>query len=126
MYQMTDAAFTDARGDCIHDHAVAGDCWFNGLYTRVLPSHAIELTSVFLDRKVAAVLAQTPGEAASVRQKQDLAALIHLCGAGAAKGFARQGLRLTPGQRCGDHDAARYLAAVNAMLRQFRQIAANE
>jgi len=46
--------------------------------------------------------------------------------AGAAKGFARQGFRLTPGQRCGDHDAARYLAAVNAMLRQFRQIAANE
>lgn len=126
MYQMTDAAFSDARGACIHDHAVVGDCWFNGLYTRVLPSHAIELTSVFLDRKVAAIMAQTPGAAANNRQKQDLAALIHLCGAGAAKEFARHGFRLTPGQRCGDHDAARYLAGVNAMLRQFRKLAAKE
>ncbi len=125
MYQMTDAAFSDARGACIHDHAVVRDCWFNGLYTRVLPSHAIELTSVFLDRKSAAILAQAPG-AANLRQKQELAALIHLCGPGPAKVFARQGFRLTPGQRCGDHDATRYLAAFNTMLRQFRKLSAGE
>jgi len=33
-------------------------------------------------------------------------------------------LRLTPGQRCGDHDVARYLAEVNAMKRQFVRLAA--
>src|SRR6202022_2735915 len=53
MYQMTDAAFAEARQYCIRHHTVVEDgCWFNGLYTRVVPSHAIELTAVFLDRKV--------------------------------------------------------------------------
>jgi len=43
MFQITDAAFRDAKRYCIHDHAVVVDgpwydpstCWFNGLYTRV-------------------------------------------------------------------------------------------
>jgi len=126
MYQMTDAAFAESRRACIRDHAVVEDCWFTGLYSRVLPSHAIELAAVSLDRKVAAILAQRPHAAATARQTQDLAALIHLCGAGAAKAFARRGFHLAAGQRCGDHDAARYLAAVNAMTRQFRLLAANE
>jgi hypothetical protein len=43
-----------------HHAVVEDDCWFNGLYTRVVRSHAIELTAVFLDRNVAAILACTP------------------------------------------------------------------
>lgn len=124
MYQMTDAAFAEARQACIRDHAVVADCWFTGLYSRVLPSHAIQLAAVSLDRKVAAILAQLPRATVTVRQKQDLAALIHLCGPGSAKAFARRGFRLLPGQRCGAHDAARYLAAVNAMTRRFQGLAA--
>jgi hypothetical protein len=126
MYQMTDAAFADARDYCIHDHVAAEDCWFTGLYTRVLPSHAIELAAVSLDRQVAAILAKYPRAKVSPRQKQDLAALIHLCGAGVARAFARNGFHAVAGQRCGDHSAAQYLAAVNAMTRQFRRLAANE
>ena len=124
MYQMTDPAFAEARQTCIRDHAVVTDCWFAGLYSRVLPSHAIELAAVSLDRKVAAILAQRPGVAATAQQTQDLAALIHLCGAGPAKAFVRRGFRLLPGQRCGAHDAARYLASVNAMTHQFQHLAA--
>src|ERR1700704_3302454 len=56
MYQMTDAAFSDARRYCTRRHAVVDNaCWFNSLYTRVMPSHAIELTAVYLDRNVTAV-----------------------------------------------------------------------
>ncbi|HZF32843.1 MAG TPA: lytic transglycosylase domain-containing protein [Candidatus Angelobacter sp.] len=125
MYQMTDAAFAAAREACIRDHAVVEDCWFTGLYSRVLPSHAIELAAVSLDRQVAAILAQRPRHArATAQQRQDLAALVHLCGAGPAKAFARRGFRLLPGQRCGDHDAARYLAAVTAMKQQFQRLGA--
>jgi hypothetical protein len=54
-----------------------------------------------------------------LRQKQDLAAVIHLCGAGAGERYARRGLRLTPGHRCGDHDVRAYVAKVNAMRRAF-------
>ena len=122
MYQMTDAAFAEARHACIRDHAVVEDCWFNGLYSRVLPGHAIELAAVFLDRQVAPILAQRPRAQATPQQTQDLAALIHLCGPGPAKAFVRRGFRLLPGQRCGAHDAAKYLAAVAAMTRQFQRL----
>jgi hypothetical protein len=126
MYQMTDAAFAEARRYCIRRHAVVEDgCWFNGLYTRVVPSHAIELTAVFLDRNVAAILARRPNAAESPQQKQDLAAMIHLCGANPARAFARRGFHLIAGERCGDHDVATYLAQVNAMKRQFLRLAAD-
>jgi hypothetical protein len=120
MYQMTDAAFTEARRYCIRHHTVVeDDCWFNGLYTRVVPSHAIELTGVFLDRNVGVILARRPNATANLLQKQELAAIIHLCSAASAKAFARRGFRLIAGERCGDHDVATYLAEVNAMQREF-------
>jgi hypothetical protein len=126
-YQMTDAAFADARRFCIRDHAVVEkECWFTGLYTRIVPSHAVELTAVFLDRNVAAILASRPKAAASPQQKQALATIIHLCGPSPARGFARRGFALAPGERCGDHDVAIYLAKVNAMKREFLRLAAAE
>ena len=99
-------------------------CWFNSLYTRVVPSHAIELTSAMLDRGVASILARHRIVTAGPQQKQDLAALIHLCGAGTGDGYARRGFRLTAGQRCGDHSASDYLARVNTLKRQFARMAA--
>jgi hypothetical protein len=128
MYQMTDPAFAEARRFCIRHHAVVEDgsaCWFNGLYMRIVPSHAVELTAVYLDRGVAAVLADAPDLSASPQQRQDLAAVVHLCGAGPAKAFARRGFRLTAGERCGDHRVAAYLAEVNDLKRQFLRLAAD-
>src|SRR5712691_6590333 len=118
MYQITDGTFLEAKRYCIHDHAVAEDgpwhelrsCWFNGLYTRVIPSHAIEMTAALLDRNVANILERRKIAAATLQQKQDLAALIHLCGTGAGEAYARRGFRLAKSQRCGDHDASAYLA----------------
>jgi len=132
MYQITDAAFREAKRTCIHDHVVVEDgpwydfdsCWFNGLYTRVFPSHAVEMTAAFLDRRVASTLARRQIAAATLQQKQDLAALIHLCGAGHGDAYARRGFRLTAGQRCGTHDVASHLAQVHAMKRQFLRLAA--
>src|SRR5216117_3934958 len=58
MYQITDGTFREAKNYCIHDHQVVErtswhdwhGCWFNAFYTRVIPSHAIEMTSALLDR----------------------------------------------------------------------------
>jgi hypothetical protein len=127
MYQITDGTFAEARRYCIRDHAVAEDgpwddwksCWFNRTYTRVIPSHAVELTAGYLDRSVASILERHHLKFAALGRKQDLAALIHLCGAGAGDAYARRGLRLTEGERCGDHDARDYVARVNAMKRVF-------
>ncbi len=124
MYQITDATFQEAKRYCVRDHVVVEDCWFRRFYTRVIPGHAVELTSALLDRGVAQTLERHRLTRATIQQKQDLAAIIHLCGAGAGNAYARRGLRLTAGQQCGDHDAARYVAQVNAMKRLFTRLAA--
>jgi len=134
MYQITDATFREARRYCIHDHVVVEEgpwhdvhsCWFNALYTRVVPSHAVELTSAMLDRGVTQTLARQRSVRATPAQQEDLAAVIHLCGAGAGEAYARRGFRLSAGQRCGDHDVARYLAYVAAMKQRFAQLAARD
>ena len=122
MYQITDGTFSEAKRYCIRDHAVLESCWFPSLYTRVIPSHAVELTSGFLDRRVAALLARHR-VAASSEQKHNLAALIHLCGASAGDAYLRRGFRLLDKQRCGEHDVRGYLARVNSMKRVFARLA---
>ena len=132
MFQITDGTFAEARRFCIHNHTVAEDgpwndwrsCWFNSLYARVFPTHAVELTSAYLDRSVANILARHRMASATLKGKQELAALIHLCGAGAGDEYARRGFRLIEGQRCGDHDARLYLAHVSAMQAVFDRLAA--
>ena len=132
MYQITDGTFAEAKRYCIRDHVVAEAgawhdpraCWFNALYFRVVPSHAVELTSAYLDVRVAGTLARQRIGAATLRQKQDLAAVIHLCGAGAGEAYARRGLRLTDGQRCGDHDVRGYLDRLEATKRVFARLSA--
>lgn len=130
MYQITNGTFEEARRYCIRDHVVVEDgpwhdwrsCWFNGLYMRVIPSHAVELTSAYLDRKVTSTLARHRIVNATPRQKQDLAAVIHLCGAGMGNRFASRGLKLTPRQRCGDHDVQHYLAKVEHARQVFARL----
>jgi hypothetical protein len=100
-------------------------CWFNSLYTRVVPSHAIEMTAALLDRRVARTLERRRVTGATLRQKQNLAAVIHLCGAGAGDAYAARGFRWSPGRRCGDHDVGRYLAQVNGLQRRFVRLAAH-
>jgi hypothetical protein len=134
MYQLTDGTFAQARRYCVHHHVVVGDgpwddphsCWFNALYTRVLASNAIEMTSAYLDRQVADILGTNRITRATLQQKQELATLIHLCGAGAGNIYARRGLRLAPGQKCGDHDARGYLSRVNAMKQTFSRLSAQD
>jgi len=133
MYQITDATFDEARRYCIHDHAVVeagpwsdpSSCWFNVLYSRIVPSHAIEMTSALLDRQVTTVLRRHRGAAATPERRQDLAALIHLCGPGGGDAYVARGFRPPAGQRCGDHDAGAYLARVNGMKRLFARMAAD-
>ena len=122
MYQMTDGTFEEAKRYCVRGHAAVADCWFNGLYTRVIPSHAVELAAAYLDRRVSAIIERTKMKV-SLARKQELAALIHLCGAGAGEAYAVRGFRLAPGQRCGQHDARAYLARVAAMQRLFARLA---
>jgi hypothetical protein len=131
MYQLTDGTFAQAKRYCIHDHRVAEEgpwadwhaCWFNGLYMRVIPGDAIEMTSAYLDRAVTAALLAHGVRHATLRQKQNLAIFIHLCGAGAGELYVRRGLRPAAGEKCGDEAARAYVGRVNAMRRVFARLA---
>jgi Transglycosylase SLT domain len=132
MYQITDGTFAEAKRYCIRDHVVVADgpwkdwnsCWFNNFYIRVIPSHAIELTSAYLDRAVVSILERHRLTAVTPVQKQELAEVIHLCGAGAGDIFARHHFRLNDGQKCGDHEVRVYVARVNAMRSVFTRLEA--
>ena len=131
MYQITDGTFEVARHYCIRHHVLThegpwndfGSCWFNRLYLRVLPGDAVELTAAYLDLQVTGILGQ---RRAAVRpaEVRHIAAVVHLCGAGAAAGYVRRGLRFSEGERCGDHDPRPYLARVDAMYGVFVRLAA--
>ena len=122
--------FAIARRYCVHRHRVVEEgpwydfksCWLNELYTRTVPSHAVEMTAAYLDRGVENLLARL-GLSATLAQKQTLATLMHLCGAGAASEYARRGFALAPGQSCGSHDARGYVARVASMQRRFKALA---
>jgi hypothetical protein len=130
MYQITDGTFAESRRYCIHDHAVVEDgpwndwhsCWFTSLYTRVIPGNAVELTSAYLDHTVSATLQRHRIASATLPHKQMLAAIVHLCGAGAGDEYARRGFRLQDGQRCGDHQARMYLERVSEMQAVFHHL----
>lgn len=134
MYQITDGTFREAARYCIHDHVVIEDgpwhdldsCWFNMFYTRILPSHAIELTAALLDRQVRqAIEPRSPGSVA-LRKKQNLAAVIHLCGFGVGRLYAARRFRLTPRQQCGAHDVKDYLKRINELKYEFAKPAAGD
>ena len=130
MYQITDGTFREAARYCIHDHEVVEEgpwhdprsCWFNVFYTRLLPNHAIELTAALLDRHVAKAIESRRPDAVTLEQKQNLAAVIHLCGFGTGRTYAARRFRLTPHQRCGDHDVRTYLARIKALKHTFAKI----
>lgn len=132
LLQITDGTFAEARRLCIHDHEVARQgpwndprtCWLNALYSRTVPSHAIEMTAANLHEAVRDVLASRSRSRATLEQKQRLAAVIHLCGKERGAAFARRGFWVVPGERCGDHDLALYLSRVDAFRKAFARMSA--
>lgn len=134
LYQITDPTFAIARHYCIHDHQVVQErpwndwhaCWFNALYLRALPRDAVELTAAYLELKVAMILQERGSSGASTAQVQHLAAVVHLCGAGAGALYARRGFHFRPGERCGDQDPREYLERVEAYRLEFTRLAARE
>ena len=134
MYQITNATYQQAKRYCLHDHVVVEDgpwhdmnsCWFNSFYTRIFPTHAIEMTSALLDRNVRRTLKRQRIPSATLQQKQNLAAIIHLCGLRIGQSYARRGFTLTSQQQCGDHRVSDYLAKMNRMKKDFAWLARNQ
>jgi hypothetical protein len=122
MFQITDARFREAGRYCIRDNAVSESCWFTGLYSRILPGDATEMTSAHLDLSVRQTLRRHGRRAATPSQKEAVAAVIHLCGQQRADAFVRQGFRALPAERCGDHRLGAYVERVQRLTREFASL----
>lgn len=130
MFQMTRGTFDEARRYCIHDHRAvqAGPwhdldaCWFNGLYTRLLPSHAIEMTAARLHVTVTELLATRRRRGARPEQIEALAAVVHLCGRQGGAAFVQRGFRLAPAERCGKHEVRLYVARLKRLQQEFTRL----
>jgi hypothetical protein len=133
MYQITDGTYAQARRYCVHGNRAVADgpwhawrsCWFNWFYFRVVPSHAAEMTSAFLDVSVAKALDRLRIPDATARRKQDLAAVMHLCGVAAGEQFARNRFRLDASPGCGGQNVRAYLARMRAMQATFARLSAD-
>ncbi len=131
LYQTTDAAFAEGRQLCVHDHRLAragpwhdlSACWLTALYTRTVPGHAVEMTAARLHDHVARSLGSPRAWRIGVVPRERLAAVIHLCGPARGAAFVRQGFRVAPGERCGTHDLAGYLARVARFTLAFERLA---
>ena len=99
-------------------------CWWNSLYFRTLPGHAIELTAALLHVQVSEALGRERAAALPAASRDALAATIHLCGPGRAGGFAAGGFRARAGERCGDHDLGGYLQRVRVLTARFERMGA--
>ena len=125
LMQFTEGTFDLASRFCIHKGQVKSvgpwyqldSCWFNGLYTRVLPSHSIEATSAYLHR---ATVRMTNRFNLKLTQKslQAVAASIHLCGEGHVEKELRQ-RRLSGLKNCGSHRLSRYIKSVQKYQKIF-------
>jgi hypothetical protein len=133
MFQITDGTFAETRKYCIWDHKVVTDgpwydlrsCWFNSFYIRTLPSHSSEMTAAYLHQSVVNTLAAHRTARVTLAQKQNLAAVIHLCGLKRGKTFVTRGFRVTPGERCGTHSLQQYLIQIDRMSKRFSRLRAS-
>jgi hypothetical protein len=129
MFQITEGTFAEAKKFCVQDRRVLRDpgdgsvCSSIFVYSRLIPEHAIEMTSARLHYYVEKIVGET-GRArrASVRDRQALATIIHLCGVGKGERFARAGFQASRIGRCGDHSPAAYLARVRGLQFRFKRL----
>ena len=133
LLQITDGTFAEASRLCIHDHRVVHEgpwrdpraCWLNRWYVRWSASDAIEMTSAWLDQSTRDALRGRLAGTAPL-QRRRLAAVVHLCGRRRGASFVRNGFRVAPGERCGEHEVAAYLARVDRLTAEFARLAAGE
>ena len=98
-------------------------CWFPALYMRTVPGHAIEMTAARLHEHLVQLLGPERAGRTALASRERLAAVIHLCGPARGAAFVRRGFRVVPGEVCGAHDLAAYLARVDRFTRSFERLA---
>ena len=127
LYQYTRPTFVDAKRFCIHNHQVTlsgsflnpRSCWFNGFYSRFWPSHAIEMTSARLHYYQERIVDKRTSGTVSLQKRQQLAAVIHLCGLRKGERFAKAGFNYSAIGSCGTHNPRKYYLRIRSYQQRF-------
>ena len=125
MFQITRGTFKEAKEFCLRGGRAVRDrkeCQSEE-YTRVIPAHAVEMIAARLHWYTDKLIRKYNLKRAGLREKQNLATVIHLCGLGKAEQLARSGLHLSRLGRCGDHNALAYVKRVQNVQREFATLA---
>lgn len=125
LYQFTWPTFEQARKFCIQNNQVFaasftthfGRCWWSQFYSRVWPSHSIEVASAYLHKGIQNILKDH--RQVSLKNRLRLASVLHLCGEGVAQKFYRSHFSLKIQPRCGDHDLRSYIQRIESFYRQL-------
>lgn len=126
MFQITEGTFEEARKFCVRegrayrDEGFEGDCLGNELYSRLIPSHAIEMTSARLHYLTEKMVSESKRRARH-QDKQNTAIVIHLCGAAKGRRFVREGFNPARLGRCGDHRVSQYIQRVRNLQASFKR-----
>jgi hypothetical protein len=135
LMQITDGTFAVAKHFCVRDGQVLTEnskpksCYFNDLHNRLIPGHSIEMTSAYLQVNVLNILKEkkiSKKHRVTLKQKQELAAVIHLCGPKRGEVFARRQFRFSKGERCGAYEVPKYVAQVEKLENSFYLISGHE
>lgn len=113
LFQYINSTFEDGKRFCVHNGKVAfagkwydrKSCWFNSFYSRLSASDSIEITAASLHYYVEKTLDK---RSVSLNKKQELAAVIHLCGKRKGKQFVKLNFNFSRLPLCGSHNAGNY------------------
>ncbi len=128
---MTDGNFEQAKRYCVVNGRVYSvsskdtKCYLTSLYSRLIPSHAIEMTSAWLHLNVQGIVDSLPKKKAkkvSLEKRRKLAAVIHLCGEKRGESFAARNFNFRSGETCGTLNARNYVARVLKYEKLFKRI----
>lgn len=122
LYQFTSGTFDKAKKYCIKNgEAQSVNCWFNSVYTRVFPSHSIEVASAYLDTEVRRLMKKHK-KRLNLNMAQNLAGVIHLCGINKAEKYFQSGFNTNKIGECGTHNPRLYLKRLRQSRRAFNRI----
>jgi hypothetical protein len=129
LLQITAGNYAAARGLCGADGRPSVDaspedpsaCRFTFLPSRVNAAHSIALTAAYLRSHVRKVLAGTKRRVA-MRDREKLAAVIHLCGPGKGEAYRRARFNADGLDACGSQPVGAYVRRVMAYRALFSGI----
>jgi hypothetical protein len=116
LMQITDGNLQQAGRYCIKDGRPAtSGCLLTSLYSRLSPSDSIEMTSAYLHVQVARVAPKKT----TLRRRQELAAVMHLCGPDKGPAFVRAGFDSERMGVCGRQAVRPYVRRVMRLREEF-------